>query len=411
MPKPSPTSSAPWDAAKKPSGKRWLTIAAALALIALIVWAFRPKPTVVETAQVARMPLTVYVSEEGKTRVVNRYTVSSPVAGTMRRLTLKAGDAVAPDGPPIVTIEPADTPLLDSSSRQQAEAALAMQEAARKQAQGTYDAAATALKLATADRERVRSLRNSAAISQSDRDKIEADVTIKEAQKRSAEFALQVIDQQIAQAKAVLDRPANVPGKNLVTLTAPVAGEVLRVFQESRTVVAPGMPILEVGDPQDIEIEAEILSRDAVGIQPGDAVEIDQWGGPGTLKARVRRIEPAAFTKVSALGVEEQRVLVLCDFAEGSEKPRLGDQFRVEVKVATWHGDDVLCVPAGALFRKGADWMVFTDDSGTAREKKVEIGHSNGLYSEVVSGISEGQKVLLHPPDNVQDGTAISSGE
>ena len=170
----------------------------------------------------------------------------------------------------------------------------------------------------------------------------------------------------------------------------------------------PGQPIIEVGDPSDIEIEAEILSRDAVTIEPGDEVLIEQWGGTDALKGRVRRVEPAAFTKVSALGVEEQRVIVLIDLhsSEGQAKA-LGDRFRVEVRVAVWHGDDVLVSPAGALFREGSQWKTFVMRDGEARLTSVEVGHSDDRFSQILSGLEPSDKVLLHPPDTVTDGTAV----
>jgi HlyD family secretion protein len=183
---------------------------------------------------------------------------------------------------------------------------------------------------------------------------------------------------------------------------------VLRVMLESESVVSPGMQILEIGDPSDIEIEAEILSRDAVAMRPGDPVEIDQWGGETPLKGRVRRIEPAAFTKISALGVEEQRVIVLCDLIDPPESAHaLGDRFRVEVKVAVWHADDVLVAPAGGLFRQGNAWHTFVERNGRARLTKIEAGHSDGRRTQILSGLKAGDKLLLHPPDTVSDGSAV----
>jgi HlyD family secretion protein len=180
-------------------------------------------------------------------------------------------------------------------------------------------------------------------------------------------------------------------------------------MQESESVVVPGQPILEVGDPADIEIEAEILSRDAVTIRPGDAVDIEQWGGETPLKGRVRRIEPAAFTKISALGVEEQRVLVLCDLVDpAASGGRLGDRFRVEVRVAIWHHDDVLVAPSGALFRKGSQWQAFVFRHGKAIAQPVTTGHSDGYFTEILGGLNVGDELLLHPPDTVTDGTAVT---
>ncbi|MFZ9938113.1 MAG: efflux RND transporter periplasmic adaptor subunit [Luteolibacter sp.] len=247
-------------------------------------------------------------------------------------------------------------------------------------------------------------------ISDSDRDRIEADAAIKAAEVRAAEFALLVIDHELAQARAALERPDTAAAGNLVEITSPVSGRVLHVMQESETVVTPGMAILEIGDPSDLEIEAEILSRDAVAIRPGDPVEIEQWGGETTLTARVRRVEPAAFTKISALGVEEQRVIVLSDLIEPPESARaLGDRFRVEVRIAVWHDDDVLLAPAGALFRRGNAWHTFVYRNGRAALAAIEAGRTDGRQTQILGGLEKGDRLLLHPPDTVDDGTRVTA--
>jgi HlyD family secretion protein len=362
----------------------------------------------VETGVVARQPLTVHVSEEGKTRVRNRYIVAAPVAGKMQRVLLKPGDAVEAGKTPLTRIEPASAPLLDSRARVQAEAVVSMHETSRKRTAESLAAARSALALAEADRDRMRSVKRDGTLSESDRDRMETEASIKAAEVRAAEFSLQVIDYELAQARAVLERPDVSTADNLVEVKSPVSGRVLKVMQESETVVSPGMAILEIGDPHDIEIEAEILSRDAVTIRPGDAVEIVQWGGEVPLKGRVRRVEPAAFTKISALGVEEQRVIVLSDLIDPPEAARsLGDRYRVEARVAVWHADDVLTIPAGALFRQGNTWKTFIYQNGRARLTEVEAGHSDGHFTEVLSGLQPGENVLLHPPDTVGDGSPV----
>jgi HlyD family secretion protein len=205
-----------------------------------------------------------------------------------------------------------------------------------------------------------------------------------------------------------LERPAVSAEGNAIEVVAPVSGHLLHVMQESETIVSAGTPIVEIGDPADLEIEAEILSRDAVTMKPGDPVSVEQWGGPQPLSARVRRIEPAAFTKISALGVEEQRVYVLCDLIDPPAEARvLGDRFRVEVRVAVWHHDDVLVIPAGALFREGSTWKTFVYRDGKAKSVAVEAGKSDGRFTEVLSGVQAGDEVLLHPPDTVKDGTPV----
>lgn len=404
--------SAPWASKRDSSGKHlvrrtlpWLGL---LALVSLIAWGMWPKPVIVETGVVARSPLTVRVSEEGKTRVRNRYVVAAPVAGKMRRVPLKPGDSVEAGKTILTVIEPVVAPLLDPRARVQAEAVVAMHEASRMRTIESLDAARAAAKLAEADRDRMRSVKRDGTLSDSDRDRMEAEASIKAAEVRAMEFSLQVIDYEIAQARAVLARPEGESANNLVEVKSPVSGRVLNVMQESETIVSPGTPILEIGDPTDIEIEAEILSRDAVTIHPGDSVEIEQWGGENPLKGRVRRIEPAAFTKISALGVEEQRVYVLSDLVDPPEAAKaLGDRYRVEVRVAVWHSDDVLVVPAGALFREGNAWKTFIYQEGAARLTTLEAGHSDGRLTEVLSGLKTGDQVLLHPPDTVKDGSSV----
>lgn len=408
--------SAPWETRRDPSGKnllkRTLPLLGVALLIGLVAWGLWPKPVVIETGMVARGPLTVRVSEEGKTRVRNRYVVAAPVAGKMSRVTLKPGDEVKAGETVLTVIAPAVPPLLDLRARAEAEALVSMREASRKRVAESLEATKAASKMAGTDLDRVRSVTRSGTVSASDRDRAEMEFSMKSAEVRAGDFSLQVADYELAQARAALERPETATGGNSVEVTTPVSGRVLKVMQESETIVAPGTQILEVGDPADIEIEAEILSRDAVAIHPGDPVEIEQWGGEKPLTGRVRRVEPAAFTKISALGVEEQRVIVLSDLADFPESAKsLGDRFRVEVRVAIWHADDVLFVPAGALFREGNQWKTFVFRDGKAALTTIGVGHTDGRFTEILSGISAGDEVLLHPPDTVKDGTTVTKRE
>lgn len=407
-----PSGSAPWETKRVPTGKhlirRLLPWALGIGILALVGWGLKPKPIEIETGVVARGPLTVRVSEEAKTRIRNRYVVAAPVAGKMRRVPLKPGDEVKAGETLLTAIEPMATPLLDPRARVQAEAVVSMKEAARKQAVQGLDAQQAALKMAEADRDRIRAVQRAGTVSETDRDRAEGDASIKASEVRASQFALQVLDYELAQARAALERPDASTAGNLVEVKSPVSGRVLKVMQESETVVSPGQAILEVGDPADLEIEAEILSRDAVTIHPGDSVSIEQWGGDSPLKGRVRRVEPAGFTKISALGVEEQRVIVLSDLIEPpAEATSLGDRYRVEVRVAVWHTDDVPVIPSGALFRVGNAWKTFLYQNGTAKLVSVEAGHSDGRLTEVLSGLSPGDEVLLHPPDTVKAGSSV----
>ncbi|BCU76195.1 HlyD family efflux transporter periplasmic adaptor subunit [Luteolibacter sp. LG18] len=402
----------PWDPKEGRTAKKrfrkllpWLGLAAIVALIAI---GMKGKPVEVETGAVTRSALTVRVSEEGKTRIRNRYVVAAPAAGKMRRVALKAGDEVRAGETVITAIEPVVSPLLDPRAKAQAEAVVATRDAARQQAAESLEVARASLKLAIADRDRVRSVQMPGSVSKSDRDRVESEASVKAAQLRAAEFTLQVAEYELAQARTALERPKPDAAGNLAEVKSPVSGRVLKVMQESETIVTPGTQILEIGDPADLEIEAEILSRDAVAIHEGDLVDIEQWGGAQPLRGRVRRVEPAGFTKISALGVEEQRVIVLSDLVDPpKEAARLGDRFRVEVRVAVWHGEDIPVVPSGALFREGNAWKTFAFRGGKAAKVTLEVGHTDGRLTEVTSGLVPGDEVLLHPPDTVKDGTEV----
>ncbi len=403
----------PWET-KAPITRRSLTRklvfwSVVIALVAAMVYALQPRAVEVETGVVQQGPLTVYVSEEGKTRIRNRHVVAAPVAGSMQRVILKAGDAVKAGETVITRIEPALSPLLDARARSQAQARVDAATATRARANESIEMSRTGLKYAQANWDRVRNNTDKGTISATDRDTFEREAEMKTREVRSTEFALQVADFELAQAKAALQQ-IDKPGASgsFIEVRAPVSGVVLKVQQESATIVAPGAPILEIGDPTDLEIEAEILSRDAVTIKPGALVTVEQWGGDEPAKALVRRVEPAAFTKVSALGVEEQRVLVLSDFTERTPAlSALGDRYRVEVRVAVWHSDDTLLVPAGALFREGSEWKTFLFDADSAKAVIVKAGRTDGKFTQVLEGLKKGDEVLMHPPDTVRDGTHV----
>lgn len=408
----SSSSTAPWDAKRNTPRKGWLrrlfTWGAFLGLIVLIGYGLRPRPIEVELGEIKRGPLTVHVVEEGKTRIRNRYVVAAPVSGQMKRVTLRAGDSVKA-GEVITTIEPTLAPLLDPRSKAQAEARVKVAEAAKMHAEQSLTMARTAEKFALSNWTRVQALNERGSISVTDRENAERDAAMRQQEVRGAEFALKVADFELQQAKAALvqiESPDTAGA--IIEVSAPVSGRVLRVQQESSVVITPGTAIVEIGDPADIEIEAEILSRDAIAIKPKSSVLIEQWGGDAPLRAEVRLVEPAAFTKVSALGVEEQRVLVRSDLLNPPEAATLlGDRYRVEVKIAIWHSDDVMLVPAGALFREGSEWKTFIFRDGKARTTTVEVGHTDGRMSEVLKGITLGDQVLLHPPDTVKDGVEV----
>jgi len=404
----------PWET-KVPISRRSLSRkvlfwSTAGALVLAMIYALQPRAVEVETGVVRQGALTVYVSEEGKTRIRNRHIVAAPVAGSMQRVTLKAGDAVKTGETVLTRIEPTLSPLLDARARSQAQARVDAATATRSRANEDIEMSRTGLKYAQANWDRIKNNTDKGTVSDTDRDTFQREAEMKTREVRSAEFALQVANFELEQAKAALqqiDQPST-GGGAFIEVRAPVSGVVLKVQQESATIVAPGAPILEIGDPTDLEIEAEILSRDAVTIKPGALVTVEQWGGDEPAKARVRRVEPAAFTKVSALGVEEQRVLVLSDFTEQTPALKaLGDRYRVEVRVAVWHSDDTLLVPAGALFREGSEWKTFLFDAGHAKAVVVKAGRTDGKFTQMLEGLKKGDEVLMHPPDTVRDGTSV----
>ena len=380
-----------------------------LGLIGFVIYGMSAKPVAVEMATISRGPLTVEVVEEGKTRIRNRYVVAAPIAGQMRRVSLKPGDEVKAGVTVLTTIEPQAAPLLDARARAQAEAAVAAARAGEQKAEEALQMAQTAAQFAQANWDRIKVSSQKGSVSINEKENSERDAEMRRREVRAGEFALQIGKFERAQAEAVLmqmDSPAS-EGQS-VEVKSPVNGLVLKVQQESSAVVLAGTALVEVGDPADLEIEAELLSRDAVNIQPGAAVIIEQWGGETPLQGRVRRVEPAAFTKISALGVEEQRVIVLSDLVNPPPAAnKMGDRYRVEVRVAVWHGDDVIQVPTGALFREGSSWITYLFDNGKARKIPVTTGHASGRSTEVVSGLQVGQQVLLHPPDTVTDGSAV----
>lgn len=406
----------PWEVKKTPN-KRGLARKILIwliggGLLAFVLYGLKPLPVQVELGTVARGPLTVYVQEEGKTRIRNRYIVSAPVSGNMRRVNLKPGDEVKAGETLLTAIEPGIAPLLDARTKAQTEARISAAEAARMQAEQSLEMARTAAQFAKASWDRVRANATQGSISATDRDNIERETQMRDREVRASEFALKIADYEIAQTRAAMMQ-RDTPGAGaVIEVRSPVSGRVLRVQQESATLIAAGAAILEVGDPSDLEIEAEILSRDAVTIPAGAEVSVEQWGGETPLKARVRRVEPAAFTKVSALGVEEQRVIVLSDLDSTPESDKtLGDRYRVEVRVAVWQDKDVLLVPAGALFREGTAWKVFRFEGGLAKSHPVQIGRTDGKLTQVLGGLEAGNQVLMHPPDTVKDGIAVRERE
>ncbi len=381
-----------------------------LGLITAIIAGFRPRPIEVETAIVSLGPMSVFVLEEGKTRIRHRHVISPPVAGMLQRIPLRAGDKIEAGQTVLATIHPAPANFLDPRTRAEAEARAQAAQAAQQLRSAQQERAQSALNLANTEKSRSQQLFKTGAVSRRELDLASNQVDLLVREWRAAGFAVQVADFELLQAQAAARQTSDsrIGTDGPILLKAPVTGFVLSVMEESSRPVTPGLPLMEVGDLNDLEAEIELLSSDAVSVLPGAEVSIEKWGGAMPLKGRVSLVEPGGYTKFSALGVEEQRVKVRVDFLDPPPPGTwLGDRFRVEARILTWKKDAVLQVPSGALFRKGDDWMTFLLEGGKARAVKVAAGHHNGLTAEISHGLTEGQIVLLHPPDKVGDGSAV----
>jgi HlyD family secretion protein len=383
-----------------------------LGVVAAVVSAFLPKPVEVDLAKAERGAMLVTVNEDGKTRVKERYDVSTPLAGRLLRIELKAGDAVEAGKTLLAIVEPNEPELLTARAVAQAEARVKAADAAKERAAPALKSALASHQLAETNYARVQRLAGRGAGSPQDVDDTEHKLRVAKEDVRAAQFAAQVAEFELEQAKAALlrARPDSLgnPSDGRFEIKSPISGRVLRVFQESAGAVTVGTKLIELGNPRDLECEIDVLSTDAVKIRPGARAILEHWGGDEPLEGRVRLVEPAAFTKVSALGVEEQRVNVLIDFVDPFEKrTSLGDAFRVEARIVVWEKDNVLKVPAGALFRQAERWAGYVAQGGHARLRFLRIGHNNGEEAEVLDGLKEGNQIVVHPSDKIAEGTAI----
>ena len=388
--------------------RRALIASVVLAVVGLIVVAWIPNPVEVELAQVTRGLLVVTVNEDGRTRVKDRYLVSAPLAGNLGRVELEAGDAVE-EGQILARLVPLPPPLLDSRTRAEAKARVDALTAARRQAQAAVHRARLQRDFAKQESARALAVVQQGGLARSDADR--ALVTYRESEEalRSSEFGARVAEHELKLAKAALMQLSgeSAEGEQL-DIVSPVAGQVLKVFQESEGVVRGGTAILEVGDPSALEIVVDVLSQDATRIPAGASTLIERWGGKNPLHGHVRVVEPSAFTKLSALGVEEQRVNVIVNMDDDRDLwSSLGDGYRVEARISIWEGRDVLKVPASAAFRSAEAWAAFLVRGGTAVVRTVELGETNGLETEVLSGLEEGDTVIAYPSDSVRDGVSV----
>jgi HlyD family secretion protein len=428
-------------------GSKLFLIFVAAIVVAGLAYAFVPRPIETDLVKVDRGTVLVTVDEDGRTRIHDKYVVSAPLNGRILRINLRPGDKVEASKTLLTMIEPRDPDLLDARSVAQAEARVKAAEATLQQVQPELEKIRAQQGFAESELTRVRKAFIGKGVSQSDVENSEMVMRQRNEEMRSAKLSEEIARFELEQAQAALIRsrprtdtankpkkvnvqlsmaellPKNNPGSPDSTIVSPadaqtsnwdfpiyspIDGCVLRVMQESSAVVMPGTALIELGDPLDLEVAVDVLSRDAVKIHPGDQMILEHWGGVTPLHARVRVVEPSGFTKISTLGVEEQRVWVIADLVEPFEqRPTLGDEFRVEARIVIDEARDVIRVPTSALFRVGDESAVFRVENGVAHQHKVKAGRQNGLEAEIIEGLAEGDEVVLHPSDQIEDGTKV----
>jgi HlyD family secretion protein len=374
------------------------------ALLAIALW---PRAVEVETAVVARGPLLVTIDEDGETRVRDRFVLTAPVTGEVLRIDLRPGDRVQ-KGTRLATLRPAAPMPIDARTRAEGEAAVRSADAAIGRLTAERSRATTLRDRLRRELQRTRTLAEAGALPREELEARQAELDAAEDAVRAADYGVAQAEQEREVARARVAPVGTGAGGRDYAIVSPVSGVVLKQHRESQSVVPAGEPLLEIGDPAALEIVADLLSADAVKIAPGAEVLIDQWGGETVLRGRVRRIEPSAFTKVSALGVEEQRVNVIIDFVDPDEAAgALGDNFRVEVRIVLWQSASVLKAPPGSLFRQDGGWALYEVVQGRAALRPVQIGQRSDTETEIVNGVSEGATVVVYPPDTLRDGEKV----
>jgi HlyD family secretion protein len=381
-------------------------IASVLVVAAIAAVAMWPESMEVSVTHAERGPMQVTVNEDGETRVRDRFLVTAPVAGRVQRIEIEPGDLVVHGKTVLTRITPAESPLLDPRTRSELQAGVEAATAAVGQARAERQRASTAVERARSTLRRQQELMKAGAIAADALEAAETGLATAEDGLHAAEFTERRTEYELQLARARLSAP-NAAGRSVEVL-APIDGTVLKRLRESEGVVPVGEPLVEIGEPERKEIVADLLSTDAVRVSPGAEVLIEQWGGGHPLHGRVRRVEPSGFMKVSALGVEEQRVNVIIDFTNPSDAVRLGDGYRVEVRIVLWKDDNVIKVPVGALFRQGEGWAVFVVEEGRVRRQTVQLGQRNENEGQITGGLEAGATIVLHPPDTLMDGARVT---
>lgn len=381
----------------------------AIIVLLIMVWGFLPSPVPVSVDQVQEAPLEVTIEEEGVTRVTDRYTISAPVAGYILRIQYEVGDSVEA-GQELFQIQPVPD-LISARQREVAEAQLEAAKARLKQAQENLRLAGEEKRIADVELKRIQNLFESGIGSEQGLDNARLEARRAAAKQASAEFAVNVAEYEIRAAQSTLQAFQASDGKEQISIGAPVSGRILKINQQSEGTVQAGMPILEIGDPYSLEVKVDLLSTDAVQVKKGTPVRIKRWGSNTVLDGVVRIVEPSGFTRISALGVEEQRVPVVVDIlSPHQEWAQLGDGYRVVADFVIWQGDNVLQVPSSSLFRTAGDqWALFVVEGGTARLRKVEAGRQSGLQTQIVAGLQPGESVITHPDERIEDEVRVEA--
>ena len=393
--------------------KQWVTVILGIAAATALWWAFLPRPIDVEIAEVTRGRFEQTVDEDGKTRVRERYTVSAPLAGKLLRIQLKAGDAVD-ENALLAVIVPAAPTLLDVRMERELQERVGVAQAGLARARTAIARARTALEQSEADLERTRKLAESGFVSPTQLERDELTVSLNARELEAMQFEEHAAAHQLDQARAALSRAQQGHNSGSAKLAqweirSPVAGRVLRVLQESEGIVALGTPLLEVGNASDLEVVVDVLTTDAVQIRKGSEAHLERYGATVPLVGRVRRVEPSGFTKISALGVEEQRVNVIIDIYSPREQwPTIGDGYRVDARIVVFSSDAAVKVPVSALFREGNDWMVFTVSGDVAHKRAVRIARRGALEAVVEAGLQPGDRVIVYPSERVADGVRVT---
>jgi HlyD family secretion protein len=393
---------------------RWIfrlgLLGLAFAILAGFYLAMREKPILVDTAMVKRGEMQVTIKEEGITQVKDVYTVSAPIAGHLDRTTLEEGASVAAHQTVVARIHPPEPPFLDERTLAEYTAAAEAARSAVALAEVEHARAEKSLDLARSEYNRASQLAKTNVVSERALEQAYNDLQLQEAQVASTEAVISLRKAELASALARLRQPRDINAAAsgvdcCIELTSPVDGVILKVLARSEQAVAQGAPIIEIGDPTKLEIVVDLQSSDAPRVQPGSRAIISDWGGDTDLSATVRRIDPAAFTQVSSLGIEEQRVNVILDL--DTVRPELGHGYRVLASLVVWSADDVLQIPIGALFRSGGEWAAFAVSDGRAELRRIEIGRINDEFAQITGGLEEGDTVILYPNDVLQDGSLV----